>query len=99
MTEVVRVVLWLEVSVVVRDVVADVVGVVMLQPVNTPDRYESIIWFRTPAVSAQRVSSCSRPWKQPTSCGLPVNSSIAALIAEAVCVHTEDGSWTTTARS
>jgi hypothetical protein len=37
--------------------VADVVGVVMAQVTNNPDRYASIIWLSVAAVSAQLVSS------------------------------------------
>ena len=89
-------------NVVERDVVADVDGVVIWQPTNKPSRRASIIRLRTIAVSVQNVSSCSRPWKQPTSCGLPrgpVNASIAALIAEDVCVHADGGPCAVTARS
>ena len=87
-----RVVVRVVVAVVVIEVVAEVVGVVIMQPENTPVWYSSIMAFRSWAVFKQSVSSRRKFRKQLVSWAVPpglVNSLMPLLIAAAVCPHAD----------
>lgn len=69
----------------------DVVGVVIWQSTNSPDRWASIILFRMPAVASHAVSSRrNEPRKHVMPCMVPpgpVNSFMALFSGFAVAAH------------